>query len=105
MARLARTHLCCPGQKAVTGTDQGYFLDSPIKYLTKYLYGPSTIPDVVCAPQLFLYLGKNPFAFPSSRDISAFPARGAGPVSAPIARQCSIARFEVGQTTWREGVL
>lgn len=109
MARLARTHttslLSRPGRLLLTGTGQGYFLDSQFKYLTKYLYGPLTIPYEVCIPQLFLYLVKNPFAFPSFREVSAFPAGVAGPLSAPTARQCSIAAFEVGQMTWREGFL
>lgn len=73
--------------------------------MSKYLYAPSTIPVVVCILQLFLHLGKNPFAFPSFRDISALPARGAGSVCAPTARQCSTAHSEVGQMTQTEGFL
>lgn len=45
-----------PGRLLLTGTEQGYFLDSQSKYLTKYLYGPSTISDAICILQLFLYL-------------------------------------------------
>lgn len=67
-------------RKAVlTGTDQGYFLDSPFQYLTKYRYAPSTFLDVSLHSPFVFVPRKNPICFPQFQRRFCFASWGGWP--------------------------